>query len=1190
MAAGLPRLRRPTGRPFLLPLGLALVWLLLASIPGASAQGQPVEENLGHLIVKSDGMVDGLASEVTIPCNVESVAETWDVLLLADAYLVRPLPYGGNVAFHVEYDVYQVTEGDEWPLLVSDRFSFDDSWGDLQDLSGVRSLGDAQELDPGGLTRAVQDATRLPVRQIPLTFSFVHETNPYETITYELHLRAIAGWTELPDEAGHRLDKEIQVHVEPCDEVPLEDLVMSVDVPQPDFPEPPIRKVDDATNAVPGLAPQPLEPMASLAPPASDLVGGGVSASFASSWSVHDRYITDGWASPCNPNGAHAGIDANLANQDAYYLVSVNGPTRIDIYYEGPDNRVYHWWYVNLPSAGTWCIVSNHQALHGNWGDAKRGWWTIYAFVNGNGGYKSGSYMGGSSYDYTVEPYVYKQRVTGTYPICPAFWSNPPSKATFFKTDPRATVIADIYSQHVETTHAIRHQFQHPGTGTTYTAFLNVQPGSWGWEHCHWLWIDGTSTEDRPGLWQHESVDQHSGVGYGWTDSFTLQNRLPGSFSLLSPPHGSTQTIPVTLSWNAAPEPDGDPVTYRVQGRINGGAPQQICLDTDQTNCQPTLPTSSSIEWWVEAHDLSPGGGSSTTTHRTFSTSGPDADGDGIEDSVDIDPNHDVKVRVRALELQYPDDTRAHLKISFSNGITGASGPNPSSQQRWGDAVTGAAWLSVTSNIPDNWNTVDITLKLLKDSAAIDINDDTTTSPKECKLRLDTRTGYWTPVAGVTREGQWQSGSAQEHLNNGYGFCAESPSANPIVDEFAHGRQWVLFEVELTDGDGDGMPHDWESTNGLDSSVDDGGADLDNDGFTNYEEWWLRRDPNDANEPGIIYPHPITFWIHKDDTGAPHALSPGSATEQEELRRQLAWTSQYIWDLTDGHVLIRDWEEVDDETDADVRLRYPDNCPAGNDNGAFATGAYRFRATNPGVPPNAGYVQMPLIEGTHGCDYLNGVRSDPPMVSTAWSYYGSSRWARVLSHELMHLVFQIPDEYFGPVDVGEGVYNNTDTHAFNDFTARCYTWRSESATPLGDPAGTNTGIMTSVQEQFSELSGPGDDAVLRGGHPTGCGDTWPWSRLNYAYGDGTCPDNPPAGANWGDPCADPDQTAAGAQPSAWHRLSHQMSLMATNAGVTMNWDFDHDGTLDALATLAARFEHRHGPNDPVYPFVEVTFS
>lgn len=61
-----------------------------------------------------------------------------------------------------------------------------------------------------------------------------------------------------------------------------------------------------------------------------------------------------------------------------------------------------------------------------------------------------------------------------------------------------------------------------------------------------------------------------------------------------------------------------------------------------------------------------------------------------------------------------------------------------------------------------------------------------------------------------------------------------------IIDSQAEVGGWPALELGApwVDGDGDGMPDDWERTRGLDpASAADGSADADGDGYTNLEDW-----------------------------------------------------------------------------------------------------------------------------------------------------------------------------------------------------------------------------------------------------------------------------------------------------------------------------------------------------------------
>ncbi|MFH1969575.1 MAG: LamG-like jellyroll fold domain-containing protein [Verrucomicrobiota bacterium] len=57
--------------------------------------------------------------------------------------------------------------------------------------------------------------------------------------------------------------------------------------------------------------------------------------------------------------------------------------------------------------------------------------------------------------------------------------------------------------------------------------------------------------------------------------------------------------------------------------------------------------------------------------------------------------------------------------------------------------------------------------------------------------------------------------------------------------------------------DGDGMPDDWESENGLDPQKYDANLDLDGDGWSNYAEYQAGTDPNNKYD----YPQPLVFGV-----------------------------------------------------------------------------------------------------------------------------------------------------------------------------------------------------------------------------------------------------------------------------------------------------------------------------------------
>jgi hypothetical protein len=85
--------------------------------------------------------------------------------------------------------------------------------------------------------------------------------------------------------------------------------------------------------------------------------------------------------------------------------------------------------------------------------------------------------------------------------------------------------------------------------------------------------------------------------------------------------------------------------------------------------------------------------------------------------------------------------------------------------------------------------------------------------------------------AGASRVRDAVDARVVETVRSGTGRIIDSQNEVGGWPELAAGTPW-------RDGDGDGMPDDWERAHGHNpANADDGNADGDGDGFTNLEEW-----------------------------------------------------------------------------------------------------------------------------------------------------------------------------------------------------------------------------------------------------------------------------------------------------------------------------------------------------------------
>jgi hypothetical protein len=68
------------------------------------------------------------------------------------------------------------------------------------------------------------------------------------------------------------------------------------------------------------------------------------------------------------------------------------------------------------------------------------------------------------------------------------------------------------------------------------------------------------------------------------------------------------------------------------------------------------------------------------------------------------------------------------------------------------------------------------------------------------------------------------------------------PNMDSIIDQYAAGT----FDYMSLDGDGDGLPYDWELANNFNPNIADGNADTDGDGISKLGEYLAGTNPRNA--------------------------------------------------------------------------------------------------------------------------------------------------------------------------------------------------------------------------------------------------------------------------------------------------------------------------------------------------------
>lgn len=993
-----------------------------------------------------------------------------------------------------------------------------------------------------------------------IAVDFIHTTSAWEPTDYLLLVDVAAYW----EGRYLRAQDEVAFTVPACQGLagPLTSEGWSpADGPPPGFVEPPVGELLTPDLPPEGIAPTPTD-LARDPAGEQDVDMPGTASAAAVSYSVNDKRMIKSWASPCSPGPNQRGFDATDAQHDFYYRITVSGPTRLDFYYvDWTTYTARHWWYADLPTAGTWCIVNN-QALNSDWGDAIRGWWQMYVFIGGNGGFWSGSYVSPAFQQYTIEPYLYY--FVSTEDDCPPHWTGHASTHTFHKTDDNVGLIGRWATTHITRPHFVDARFQAPG-GPVYTAGFTVYPGYSAWETC--AWVPMSTAREYVGSWTNRFQDMTQPFHYSRAAAATLVDRAPLPATITDPADGATIESPYIVQWTSPAEPDLDPIRFTLHTRPTaGGAVSDWCPDTVYRFCSVRL-APGTYDAWVTTTEQATSFQTATSGTISLTVVNSDRDNDGVRNSQDIDPDYHVRLEYYDLGIETWVDRTLQYRVEVEDLATNSpqcpayTSPNltPTAGRPFltaGNTGLPAFTCNISNDIASNEMQVAITLydNSTGTPTLIDIDDAAGSTRNTCHTVLDTTTGYWRKPAWSYGDGYLLDGGIN-FRNNGYGTCSSDSTA--INDVRAFGDNTLHFDLRLTDADGDGMPRLWEEAHGLDGTIVDNeattsGANI----LTDKMLWRLRKEPDQQN---IGQPLTLRFWVSQasDGTGWPTGLS---AAEQDALERQLKYASMYLREATDGHVWIDRFEEVNNRYSSDLQI-YRDCARQWMDPHwpQAVLNAYRPGTGNfPGIT-------MPM--DYQGCSATNALNfTNDPYFSDGFAGHGGG-WARTLAHEFGHYGFNILDEYGGPDVPGHSTvqgpgYNATNPNSGFQWAAHCYA-------ETGDLAwhGNATSLMDSQHGlNYHQIDGPTDiDLTNSATNPPGpC-----WPSLQYKAFGGNC---------YRFTCR------AGDNETAWESMVTRLSAILPG----MNWDFDHDGNMDAPGSLsAANFMHILGPMDPIDRWIDV---
>jgi len=203
-----------------------------------------------------------------------------------------------------------------------------------------------------------------------------------------------------------------------------------------------------------------------------------------------------------------------------------------------------------------------------------------------------------------------------------------------------------------------------------------------------------------------------------------------------------------------------------------------------------------------------------------------DTDGDGVPDSVDIDPLVDLEVTVTVKEIRGFDkfdiinDPDFYVKVFVND-------QEFKSKTWYNQKYVKEEW-SITADVPDDEENVSIKIQLWDDDPVLDKlcdisdNDDFYPGTYVADLNYSLKTGHW---------------RGDDYIGDPSGYGRLNGCDDNSI--YQRDRDCELrFDINQSDYDGDGIPY-WAEVNvfGTDPAVNDTGRDDDHDGVPIEWEW-----------------------------------------------------------------------------------------------------------------------------------------------------------------------------------------------------------------------------------------------------------------------------------------------------------------------------------------------------------------